>query len=350
MTFTIEHVYNELYPHFQERVRQNEPLANHCTFGVGGPADIWVSLQSRRELIGLVHLCAEGHWPILIGGNGTNVLYADAGVRGIVAHVAATNYHIENNGDDTALLVADAGVSWSTLLHELAPQGWGGLEFGVGIPGTLGGGVISNAGAHNGELGQVLEWIEVLDARRSGDNEGDDIHLPQQRRYQHDELDLGYRHSRFREQRRSRFNEQDHLVPATRAMIEPAEIVLLLGIRLRRDEPAKLSNILGKHLLYRERTQPQQQHSGLIFKNPPGDYAGRLIDLAGMKGCTIGNAQISTLDPNFIVNLGGARAADVAALIEETHRRVLEQSGIELEVEVELRGEWDASNQALHPH
>ena len=340
MVFNIEHAFKELHPHFQDRVRRSEPLANHCTFGVGGPADLWVALQSRRELIGLAHLCAERHWPLLIGGNGTNVLYSDVGVNGIVAHVAATEYHIENNGDQTALLVADAGVSWPTLLHELAPQGWGGLEFGVGIPGTLGGGVISNAGAHNGELGQALAWIEVLDARKSGDNSGDDVHLPQIRRYLHDELDLGYRHSRFREQRRSRFNEQGHLVPAPRTMIEPAEIVLLLGINLHHEDPAKLDKVLGQHLLYRERTQPQQLHTGLVFKNPPGDYAGRLIDLAGMKGYTVGNAQISTLDPNFIVNLGGARAADVAALIEETHRRVLEQSGIELEVEVELRGEW----------
>ena len=213
----------------------------------------------------------------------------------------------------------------------------------MGIPGTLGGGVISNAGAHNGELGQALEWIEVLDARWSSDTGGEDVHLPQIRRYQHDELDLGYRHSRFREQRRSRFNEQNHLIPAPRLMIEPAEIVLRLGIHLQREDPAKLQKILKQHLLYRERTQPQQLHTGLVFKNPPGDYAGRLIDLAGMKGYTVGHAQISTLDPNFIVNLGGAQAVDVAALIEETYHRVLEQSGIELEVEVELRGEWDAA-------
>lgn len=341
MAFDREYVYQELYPHFQDRIRRNEPLANHCTFGVGGLADIWVSLQSRRELIGLVRLCAERHWPLLIGGNGTNVLYADAGVRGVVAHVAASEYHIENNGDETALLVADSGVSWSTLLHELTPQGWGGLEFGVGIPGTLGGGVISNAGAHNGDLGQALAWIEVLDTRRSG--EDDDVHLPQIRRYQQNELDLGYRHSRFREQRRSRFDAQGHLVPAARTMIEPAEIILLLGIHLHREDPAKLHKVLNQHLLYRKRTQPQQQHTGLIFKNPPGDYAGRLIDLAGMKGHTIGNAQVSMLDPNFIVNLGGACAADVAALVEETHHRVLEQSGIEMEVEVELRGGWNAS-------
>jgi UDP-N-acetylmuramate dehydrogenase len=342
MTFPREDAYdayNELHPHFHERIRQNETLAHHSTFGIGGPADLWISLESRKELLGLVALCTEKHWPLLIVGNGTNVLYADAGIRGIVAHLAATSYHIEQNDAEAGLLIADAGVSWSTLLHELAPLGWGGLEFGVGIPGTLGGGVISNAGAHNGELGQVLAWIEVLDARHSYDADSSDIHPPQIRRYQHDELNLGYRHSRFREQHRSRFNEQGNLVPPKRTQIEPAEIILQLGIRLKRENPATLDKIINQHILYRERTQPQH-YRGLVFKNPPGDYAGRLIDLAGMKGYTIGNAHISSIDPNFIVNQDNARATDVIALIEETHRRVLAQSGIDLQVEVELRGEW----------
>src|SRR6266487_4879654 len=341
MTFTIEHVYNELYPHFQERVRRNEPLANHCTFGVGGPADIWVSLQSRRELIGLVHLCAEGHWPLLIGGNGTNVLYADAGVRGIVAHVAATNYHIENNGDDTALLVADAGVSWSTLLHELAPQGWGGLEFGVGIPGTLGGAVISNAGAHNHELGQVLEWIEVLDARGCNTPEENDVGIPLVRRYEHDELDLSYRHSRFREQRYIRFDEHGHYIFPTRGMIEPAEIVMQLGIRLHRAEPEQLQTTIADHKRYRKQTEPPPYRAGTVFKDPPGHDADTLITQAGMRGKTHRHAQISTHHANYIVNLGGAQAADIAALIRETRQRVLEKFGVVLELDVEFRGEWE---------
>lgn len=340
MTFNSEAAYHELQPHFQDRIRLHEPLASHCTIAIGGPADIWLSVTSRKELLSLVSLCAEKHWPLLIVGNGTNVLYTDAGIRGIVAHVAATSYRVEDNGDGTGLLVADAGVSWPTLLHELAPQGWGGLEFGVGIPGTLGGGVISNAGAHNGELGQVLEWIEVLDARlaSSASSDDSDIHPPQIRLYQHDELALGYRNSRFRVQHRAHFDEQGHLLFPSRSLIEPSEIILLLGIRLLRDDPARLDRIINQNVLYREKTQPRQM-TGLIFKNPPGDYAGRLIDLAGMKGYTIGKAQISTVDPSFIVNLGGATAADVVALIEETRRTVLSQCYVDLGIEVELRGE-----------
>src|SRR5205809_2263006 len=194
MTFDAETIYRELEPHFKRRIRLNEPMARHCTFGVGGPADVWVSLDTSRELIDLVRICIEEQWPLLLVGNGTNILFADAGVRGIVARIVLDNYTIEDQGDKTALLVAEAGVSWPRLLNELAPQGWGGLEFGPGIPGTLGGGVISNAGAHSGNLGQALEWVDVLDARSSSEEELID---PTVCRYQHDELDLSYRHSRF---------------------------------------------------------------------------------------------------------------------------------------------------------
>src|SRR6266581_3662629 len=205
MTFDAETIYKQLQPHFKERVRRDEPMSRHCTFGVGGPADVWVSLDITRELIDLVRLCIEQQWPLLLVGNGTNLLYADAGVRGIVARMALTTYTIEDRGDGTALLVAEAGVSWPRLLNELAALGWGGLEFGPGIPGTLGGGVISNAGAHNSDLGEVLEWIEVLDARSSSEEQSS---VPMVRRYMQDELDLSYRHSRFRVLRRVEFDEQ----------------------------------------------------------------------------------------------------------------------------------------------
>src|SRR6266702_1006839 len=121
MTFNTETVYNELHPYFQKRVRQHEPLARHAAFGVGGPADVWLSLESQEELLDLVRLCAQEHWPLLVVGNGTNILFADAGVRGIVAHIALGSYRIEERSDGTALLLAEAGVSWPRLVHELAP-------------------------------------------------------------------------------------------------------------------------------------------------------------------------------------------------------------------------------------
>jgi|SRR5947209_1981683 len=339
MSFDADTVYNQLRPYFQERVRRNEPLAQHCTFGVGGPADVWISLETQEELVRLVRLCAERHWPLLTVGNSTNVLYADAGVRGIVARIVLNTYRIEDRGNGTALLVAEAGVLWPRLMRELAPLGWGGLAFGVGIPGTMGGGVFSNAGAHNQELGQVLEWLEVLDARGASEEE-DQVTLPLIRRYLHDELDLGYRYSRFREQRWVRFDEQGHLIPAQRHMIEPPEIVMVLGIRLQHEDPEKLHVAIEQYKQYRKMTEPLQQHAGSVFKDPVDDNASHLIEQVGMKGKMHGQAQISERNPNYIVNLGGASASDIAALMIEAHQRVRRQFGVNLELNVELHGEW----------
>lgn len=337
MTFELETTYSELRSRFGERVRRDELLSRHSTFGVGGPADIWITLDSRADLMDLVTLCANQRWPLLVVGNGTNLLFADAGVRGIVARVALNSYTIEDHADGTALLIADAGVSWPRLLNELATLGWGGLEFGPGIPGTLGGGVISNAGAHGSNLGEVLAWVEVVDARHCIEQAGE---APVIRRYQHADLDLAYRHSRFRAERRIQFDEQGYPLAAPHKLIEPSEIVMQVGVRLHREEPEKLRAIIEDHKQHRKRTQPPQQSAGSVFKNPPGDYSGRLIEAAGLKGLTRGRARISERHANFIVNVGGASAADVAALIMEAHNRVHEQFGVDLELEVELRGEW----------
>lgn len=336
MPFDLETAYTALRTHFGPRVKCAEPLARHCTFGVGGPADIWVSVETRDDLIGLVTICAERRWPLLITGNGTNVLYADAGVRGIVARVALNSYTIRDHGNGTALLVAGAGVSWPRLLNDLAAQGWGGLEFGPGIPGTLGGGVISNAGAHHGDLGQVLAWVEVLDARQAQTAPA----APVCQRYAHEELALSYRHSRFRAQRRVQFAEDGYPVAAPRQLIEPSEIIMQVAVHLHHAEPDALRSTIAEYKQHRKRTQPPQQSAGSVFKNPPGDHSGRLIEAAGLKGLAHGQAQISKRHANFIVNVGGARAADIAWLIREAHNRVLAQFGVDLELEVELRGEW----------
>ncbi|MBV8695044.1 MAG: UDP-N-acetylmuramate dehydrogenase [Chloroflexi bacterium] len=336
MTFDVETAYTELQKLFGARIRCNEPLARHCTFGVGGLADIWVSLETQQELIDLVTSCAERRWPLLLVGNGTNTLYADAGVRGIVARIALHSYTIEDRGDGTALLLAEAGVSWPRLINDLAVLGWGGLEFGPGIPGTLGGGVISNAGAHNSDLGQVLAWVDVLDVRCAER----ELPAPVVERYQHSALALGYRHSRFRTHRRVQFDGQGYPVAVVRQLIEPAEIIMRLGIYLRRADPQRLRMLIEEYKQHRKRTQPPQQSAGSIFKNPVGDYAGRLIEAAGMKGMMRGKAQISERHANFIVNVGGASAADIVALIKEAHTRVLARFGVDLELEVELRGEW----------
>lgn len=335
MTFDAEKVYEELHMRYQGRVRRNEPLSRHGTFGVGGPADVWVSLETSEQVLDLVSQCMANAWPLLLVGNGTNVLYADAGARGVVARIALNEYTLAEQDDGSVLLIAGAGVSWPRLLNELASLGWGGLEFGPGIPGTLGGGVVSNAGAHFGNLGEVLEWVDVVDARPNAEQK------PVTRHYTHAEMDLSYRHSRFRSQRRIFFDDEGQPVVAPGEPIEPAEIITRLGVRLHRADPQELRARIEEFKQHRKRTQPPQQSAGSVFKNPQGDYAARLIEQAGLKGQAHGKARISERHANFIVNSGGASAADVVALIVEARKRVKELFKVDLELEVELRGAWE---------
>ncbi|MBA2395261.1 MAG: UDP-N-acetylenolpyruvoylglucosamine reductase, partial [Ktedonobacteraceae bacterium] len=150
-------------------------------------------------------------------------------------------------------------------------------------------------------------------------------------------------HSRFRAQRRVQFDEQGYPIAAPRLLIEPSEIIMQMGVRLHREDPRALRAIIDEHKQHRKRTQPPQQSAGSVFKNPEGDYAARLIEAVGVKGKVSGGAQISERHANFIVNVGGASAADIAALIREAHNRVSERFGVNLELEVELRGEWRVS-------
>jgi UDP-N-acetylmuramate dehydrogenase len=161
------------------------------------------------------------------------------------------------------------------------------------------------------------------------------------RRYHRDELDLSYRQSRFRPRIYTQFDERGQLIIPSRSMIEPAEIVMLVEIRLHQEDPERLRAVLAEYKRQRKLTEPPPHRTGSIFKDPPGNDAGRLIEQAGLKGRTQGQAQISTAHANYMVNLGEARATDVAALIMEAHQRVLERFGVGLELDVELRGEWE---------
>ncbi|HTK09157.1 MAG TPA: UDP-N-acetylmuramate dehydrogenase [Ktedonobacteraceae bacterium] len=345
MTFESSLAYKALYPHFQQRVQAQEPLALHSSFGVGGPADLWVTLETRQELNDLISVCARERWPLLVVGAGSNILYADAGVRGIVASLALSSFTVEEQPDQSALVIAEAGVRWSRLLDALVPLGWGGLEFGAGIPGTLGGGIVSNAGAHNQDLGQALEWIEVLDARNCNEGGDEPIIFPVivQRRYPRESLNLSYRHSRFRENRLVQIDEQGQLVLPVRLLIEPAELVVTLALRVQRQDPLMLAAQLEAHRRERKGSDPAQKHLGSIFKDPQDSSASSarvLIEQAGVAGLSCGKAQISPYNANYIVNLGGASATDIVSLIVEAHQRVLATSGIHLMLNVELAGAW----------
>lgn len=342
MSFDSASAYTTLYPYFHQRLHLDESLANHSSFGAGGKADIWLPLETQQELRDLIDMCTRQRWPLLVVGDGSNILYADAGVRGIVASIAFRSYHLEEQVGETALLVAEAGVHWRPLLHELAAHGWGGLEFAIGIPGTLGAGVISNVGAHNRELGQVLEWIEVLDARACNAIEENAETFPvlTLRHYPAEALDLSYRHSRFREQRLTHIDADGHLIFPPRHLIEPPEIVVELALRVHREDPAALKATLEQFSQERQQVEPTRRHMGSIFKDPPGTTARTLLEQVGLAGKRYGKAQMAERNPNYIMNLGGATASEIAALIIEAHQQVLTQKGIHLALNVELLGEW----------
>ncbi len=312
-------------------LRVNEPLAKHGTFAVGGTADVWLSAAHEDDLLTLLALAREhGGAPVLFAGNGTNVLYADAGARGAVARVSLEHWELrQTDSDDTIQLVAGAGVSLPKLVNELARQGWAGLEWGAGVPGTIGGAVVSNAGCHGMCVGDTLQSARVLDATAGVIRECAAT-----------ELGLAYRHSRFRAGRQVAFDAEGRLLVPARVTIDPVEVITGATFLLRRDAPGDLQARVAYFKQYRRDTQPPQPSAGSVFKNPPGDHAGRLVEAAGLKGYQIGGAAISAKHANFIVNLGGGSAADIVALITRAYVTVREQFGIALDLEVEPRGDW----------
>jgi UDP-N-acetylmuramate dehydrogenase len=203
--------------------------------------------------------------------------------------------------------------------------------------------MVSNAGAHNQDLGQALEWIEVLDARGCNELEGESAQFPVivLRRYPRESLDLGYRHSRFREQRLTHVDAHGQLVLPPRGLIEPAELVVTLSLRVHRSDPDALKALIEQNQQERQSEDPAQKHLGAIFKNPSGTTAHALIEQVGLAGKTHGGAQISPRNANYIVNQGEAHASDIAALIIEAHQQVLAASGVQLALNVELLGEWE---------
>lgn len=320
---------NELRQRFGPGVVGAELLSRHGTFGVGGPADVWLAITREETLADLAALAIERDWPLMLVGNGTNVLYADAGARGIVARMNSATWHTDDVDSGHALLTADGGVDLPRLVNALAAQGLAGLEWGAGVPGTVGGAVVSNAGANGSCVADTLRSARILFTGEGAVRE-----------LAAEELHLDYRHSRFRAERRIVFGDDGQPLAAPRALIEPAEMITGATFLLTRDDPAAVRERVRHHLRYRKETQPTQKSAGSVFKNPLPQFSGKLIEAAGLKGHIVGKAQISPRHANFIVNTGGATAADVVGLIALARSRVREQFGVELELEVELRGDW----------
>jgi len=313
--FSIMHVYNLLQKELSGKVIQNESLANYTTFKIGGEADYFFIAQNNDSLMKAVKIAHDLNLPFFILGGGSNLLVSDKGFRGLVIKVQSSRRRQSGYGASATKLkvqsdkiIADAGVSLSKLVDLSIKNELSGLEWAIGIPGTVGGAVRGNIGAFGKEIAQVVKNVKTLSISHN-------ITIEQ---YSNTAIRFSYRDSIFKHNK---------------------DIILSVEFELKNGNKEKSRNVIQGYLLERKESQPLDCLSaGCIFKNPRDKSAGELIDSAGLKGKKIGNAQISEKHANFIINLGNARAEDVIRLIEIIQEKVLGEFGIKLEFEIELVG------------
>lgn len=282
---------------------EREPMSKHTSFRIGGPADLFVQPANEEELWNALHLARQEKVPFFIVGNGSNLLVSDEGFRGMILHTGGMLKDISVEGD---VIYAQAGALLSTVAKTALEHGLAGMEFAAGIPGTLGGAVCMNAGAYGGEMKDILLDAEVLT------QEGERLVLPVE------ELNLSYRHS---------------------VIFEKNYVVLAAHIRLSRGDTAEIKNRMNELAGARRDKQPLEYPSaGSTFKRPEGYFAGKLIQDAGLKGYTVGGAQVSEKHSGFVINRGGATAEEVRFLIRQVQQKVRSQFGVELEPEVRMLG------------
>ncbi|SDL11479.1 UDP-N-acetylmuramate dehydrogenase [Natronincola ferrireducens] len=300
---------NKLYQQFsivmqEEHILLDEPMKNHTSFKIGGPADILLIPQNIQEIQKAMEICKEAKAPYFIMGNGSNVLVRDKGMRCVVIKIAENLSNIVINGSK---VVAEAGVLLSTLSKKILQKSLKGFEFASGIPGTLGGAITMNAGAYGGEMKDVVKSCKVL-------NEAGEV-----MEFSLEELQLGYR---------------------TSIIQKKNYIVLEVTMELEEGQYEEIKAITDD--LTQKRTTKQPLHlpsAGSTFKRPPGYFAGKLIEDADLKGVRVGDAQVSELHSGFIVNIGNATADDVLGLIALVQKTVLQKFGVELHPEVRIVGE-----------
>jgi UDP-N-acetylmuramate dehydrogenase len=291
---------------FGSQVQENVLLAPYTTAHIGGPADFLITVRDREELAAAALTCWESALPYTLLGIGSNILVSDKGVRGIVIlnKAKATEFRTGAN----PVVWAESGVVFSNLAHRCAAQGLSGLEWAATIPGTVGGAVYGNAGAFGGDTAHDLLKAEIL--TKSGRSW-----------WTAEKMGYGYRSSALK-------NHSEEAV------------ILSAEFGLKNGDAAGIKATIEQLTMRRKASQPPGASMGSMFKNPPGDFAGRLIEASGLKGTRIGNAEISTVHANFFVNNGSTLASDVKELILLAQKTVKEKQDIELELEVELIGEW----------
>jgi UDP-N-acetylmuramate dehydrogenase len=293
---------------YGQRLLRNEPMSAHTSFQVGGPADLLIAAESVAELVAWVRLARSLDAPCTVLGSGTNILVADAGIRGLVILNECRAFALDAEGR----VAADAGVLLRELARHTVAQGWEGLEWGVGIPGTIGGAVVGNAGAYGGYMADVIEEATLLTP------DG------QVQRVEPGALGFGYRTSALKR------SNPDGERP----------IVLEAVMRLRPGDAAALAARAEQVTEQRQARTPQGACAGSMFKRTDQYPAGFLIEQAGLKGLSVGAAQVSPIHANFLMNCGGATARDIARLMEIVQERVWRELGQRLEPEIEFIGEW----------
>src|SRR6184192_103412 len=287
-------------------VSQDEPLATRTSFGIGGPAEFFVESGRVEAIERTIAGCAEREIPYLLLGAGTNLLIADRGVDGLVIRVVNRDHSIEGTR-----VRAGAGLKMMRLARIVADAGLRSFEFAIGVPGTVGGAVYQNAGCWGKEMRDVL--VDVCGF----------VPGAGQQKWDPKKLQLGYRTSALRE-----------------GALKGA-LVIEATVHLERGDGEEAKRLMAKLTAERNETQPiKTKNCGSVFKNPPGDSAGRLVQAAGLKGAREGAAVVSTVHGNFIVNEGGAKASDVLRLIERVMAEVKRRFGIQIEPEVEMVGRW----------
>lgn len=315
---------------FGVEIQTNVRLAPYTTMKVGGVAEHFATVQTVDQLIRLVRWARSVELPYLLLGGGSNILVSDEGVRGLVIYNRCRQVRIDAAPccvfplDERPFVFAESGASMAGLARRTVSVALTGLEWAVSLPGTVGGAVVNNAGAYGGAVQDNLYNALILKV------DGDIEEIPAA------ELAYGYRTSSLKTR-----TERGDRLSAVQAGF--GAVVLSANFRLAPGDAATIEAQAQRNLQHRRRTQPVEPSLGSTFVNPPGDYAGRLIEAAGLKGAAVGGVQVSRQHANFLINpggVGGARAADVLALIEHVQCVVAERFGVQLTPEVQFVGEW----------
>ena len=304
---------------FGDRLKERVPLSRYTAARVGGLADALISANSKDDLLDIVRRLWNLDVPYLIIGGGSNVLVSDAGIREVVIYNRARQVRFDEAGQHPTVW-AESGANFGLIARQAASRGFSGLEWAAGIPGTIGGAVVGNAGAHGNDVAGSLVVAEILhQSQMYDDNQEETSALVED--WDVNQFKFGYRTSILKRQK--------------------GDLVVLAAVlKLKRATTDEVQKKIQDFVAFRQRTQPPGASMGSMFKNPSGDYAGRLIESAGLKGTKMGGAEISPRHANFFINHGDATASDIKKLIDLVRSEVGEKFGIDLELEIELVGEW----------